>query len=92
MDEETKQLTPEDPATPADLETLIQLDEALLDIAGRLADLELERVSVLNAYKRTRDQKLRFICQILVDRGLPPDSPVLIDSKTGILKLQERPE
>lgn len=82
-------LTVNDPVSLESLKEFNQLEAARHDIALRLLELEQERVRLLAAAHQVGKQHERLFEKVLVDRGLPPTTPVDIDSTTGQIKVRE---
>lgn len=92
--EGVKRLTADDPVEAETLNQLRELQEARMQVAESLLDLEQERIQILAAAKRIDDQRNRVFQAILVDRGLSPNTRAEIDARSGklILALQNEPE
>ncbi len=91
-DETTRKLTLDD---PVDAETLAQfnkLETARYEIGSQLLDLEQDRVRLLAAAHRVDEQRQRTFERILLERGLPPNTQVVVDSQTGRLQVPSKPE
>lgn len=91
-DEKSKRLTLEDPVVGETLQQLRQLHDARLHLCERAVNLEQERIQILAAIKRLDDQKQRMFDSILVERGVPPQTQVEIDGRTGTLRMISQPE
>ena len=91
-DEKPKKLSADDPVAPEMRQQLRQLHDARLHMCERAVDLDQEKIQVLAAIKRLDDQKHRVFEAILVERGLPPQTQVEIDGRTGKLKPLQQPE
>jgi len=91
-DEKTeKKLTVND---PVDAETLLRIGEltgARYDVGERMLDLEQAKVSLLVTAKQIDDEKARLFNKILLERGLPPNTPVELNSDTGAIVVHQRP-
>jgi len=91
-DEKPKRLSPDDAVNGETLQQLRQLHDARLHLCERAVDLEQERIQALAAIKRLDDQKQRVFDAILVERGIPPQTQVEIDGRTGKLRVVSQPE
>jgi hypothetical protein len=80
---EAKKLTLDDPVEPELLGKFGQLQQARMQCAERLLDLEQERVRVLRAAANVDAERQKLFEGLLLSRGLPPNFPVEIDGKTG---------
>ena len=90
---EPANLTINDPLDAATLKKMGDVQLLKLQLAERLADLEQEKVRVLRALSNVDVEKARLFETINVSRGLPPNFPVEIDAKTGLIKpLEPIPE
>jgi len=88
---ETKRLSAEDPVDKATLDKLAELENARFQIGGQLLEIEQERVRLLAAAHQVDQQRQRLFEKVLLDRGLPPNAGVEINSSTGILKIHSLP-
>lgn len=89
--EEKKPLTVRDPVDPETLEQFRQLQDARQHMAETLLSMEQEKIQLLAAVKKVDDQMHRLFEGVLVARGLPPDTKVEIDGKTGRIVVEEKP-
>jgi hypothetical protein len=90
---DTKQpLAPNDPVSPENLKKFEELDGARYELGARLLELEQERVRVLSAAYQVEQQRQRLFEQVLVERGLQPDTRVSINDKTGEITFIETPK
>jgi len=80
---EKKQLTIDDPVDPEQLGKFGQLQQARMQCAERLLDLEQEKVRVLRAAANVDAERQKMFEGLLIARGLPPNFPVEIDAKSG---------
>ena len=80
---DTKKLTLDDPVDPETLGKFGQLQQARMQCAERLLDLEQERVRTLRAAANIDAERQKMFEGLLLTRGLPPNFPVEIDAKTG---------
>lgn len=87
MSEETKKLTPNDPVDAATRKKLEELGAARYDVADKLLELEQEKVKILVAANRIDEERNRIFEKILMDRGLPPTTPIEIEAQTGNIRL-----
>ena len=78
-----KKLTLDDPIDSETLGKLGQLQQARLQCADRLLDLEQERVRILRAAAQVDAERQKVFEGVLLSRGLPPNFPVTIDGATG---------
>lgn len=75
---------------PVAKEVLIELGQLVLNkeqLALELLSLEQQKVRILSAAHQVDQRESKLFEQILVERGLPPNSAAEIDPKTGILKV-----
>lgn len=87
MSEEAKKLTVDDPVDADTRKNLEQLSAARYEFGERLLDLEQERVKLLVAANRVDEERGRLFEKILMDRGLPPNTPIEIEATTGVIRL-----
>jgi len=78
-----KKLTLDDPVDPETLGKFSNLQQARMQCAERLLDLEQERVRVLRAAASVDAERQKIFEGVLLSRGLPPNFPVTIDAQTG---------
>lgn len=83
MSDENKKKTINDPVEPETVKQLADLTAARYDAADALLELEQRRVTILVSAKQIDDEKARVFNRILLERGLPPGTPVEIDGQTG---------
>lgn len=92
-DEKTeKKLTVNDPVDPETLKRIGDLTGARYDVGDRLLDLEQTRVTLLVTAKQIDEEKGRLFNKILLDRGLPPGTPIELDAQTGAISVAQRPQ
>jgi hypothetical protein len=84
---EAKRLTIQDPVDPDTMQQFTALDSARYEIGSNLLDLEQERIKLLAAAHQVDAQKKRMFERVLTERGLPSDTKVSIDFKTGAMTL-----
>lgn len=84
---EKKPLTAADPVDTKTLEELRTLQEARQRFADNLLTLEQEKIKLLAGAKKVDDQITRVFQGCLVERGLPPETEMEIDARTGKIKL-----
>lgn len=84
---ERKKLTVADPVTAEDLARFSELQAARIQIAERGLDLEQEKVRILRAASSVDTERQRLFEKILMERGLPPNAPIEVDGKSGLIKL-----
>lgn len=85
-----KKLTVNDPVTPEQLKRIGELTGARYDLADRLLDLEQQKVGILVSAKQVDEEKNRIFNKILMERGLPPGTPIEIDGETGVLTVHQQ--
>lgn len=90
MSEESK-LTLQDPISSEVLEELGQLENTKNELAARNLWLDEEKVRILHASRKLRDQERRIYERCLIDRGLSPTTIVEID-RNGYIILPKEPE
>ena len=86
----TEQKLPTD--SPIDTETLKRFEELQtlrIQLADKLLDLEQEKIRTIRAATSVDMEKQKLFESVLVSRGLPPNHPVEVDAKTGLIKLLE---
>lgn len=91
MSDESKKLTPNDPVDEATRRRLEEFTAARLDIGDKLLEIEQEKVKLLVAANRVDEERGRLFEKILMDRGLPPTTPVEIEAQTGIIRVLRQP-
>lgn len=82
-------LTINDPIDAETLQKFSQLQMSRVQVAERLLDLEQEKVRTMRAAAQIDTERQRLFETVLVARGLPPNFPVEIDAKTGLMKAVE---
>ena len=87
MSEPEEKLTPESPVAKETLEEFNNLEEARFNLGVQLLQLEQSRVRILAAAHQIDEHQKRLFEKVLMERGLPVDSQVSIDSTTGKLTL-----
>lgn len=87
MSEETTKLSVNDPVAPEARKTLEELAAARYEFGERLLELEQEKVRIMVAANRVDEERGRLFEKILMERGLPPNTPVEIEAQTGVLKV-----
>jgi hypothetical protein len=85
-----KKLTINDPIAPDTLKRLGALQQARLQIAEQLLDMELEKIKLVVGSRQLDDEKQRVFEKELTDRGLPPNAPVEVDAKTGMIAMVQQ--
>ena len=88
MTTEKRNLTPEDPVTPEVLAEFSRLQESKHQLAVVAIQLDMDKIEVLRSIGRLDEQNKRLFEACLIERGLPPDAPIEIDSKTGKITLR----
>ena len=87
MNDQIKKLTPADPLDEETKQKLDELTEMSYDIAIKLYESEQAKVRLLVAGRQVDVEKQKLFEKILMDRGLPPNTPVEIDGQTGMIKV-----
>jgi hypothetical protein len=83
---EPKKLTPNDPVPAEVIKRFHDLEEARGNIGLQLLSLEQNKIRLLAVVHQLDEQKQRMFEQVLMERGLPPETQVEINS-TGVLKV-----
>ncbi len=76
-------------ADPVDAETLRKFQQLQLSrtqVADNLLNLEQDKIRLMRAASNIETERQRLFENILLVRGLPPNFPVEIDAKTGVMK------
>ena len=79
-------------ADPVDAETLKkfqQLQSSRLQVAEHLLNIEQDKIRLMRAASNIEAERQRLFEEVLMSRGLPPNYPVEIDGKTGVMKDQQ---
>jgi hypothetical protein len=74
---------------PVDSETLRkfqQLQASRLQVAENLLNIEQDKIRLIRAASNIETERQRLFEGVLLARGLPPNYPVEIDAKTGVMK------
>jgi hypothetical protein len=74
---------------PVDAETLRkfqQLQASRLQVAENLLNIEQDKIRLIRAASNIETERQRLFEGVLLTRGLPPNYPVEIDAKTGVMK------
>jgi exonuclease VII large subunit len=87
-----KKLSIDDPVAAEDLAKFSELQNARMQVAERVLDLEQEKIRTLRAASNIDTERQRLFEKVLLDRGLPPTAPVEIDAKTGKISLVAPPQ
>lgn len=82
-----KRLTANDPVSQETLQAFGQLEDAKIRVAMELLTIEQRKIQLLAATKKLDEQHSRLFEAILVERGLPPDTRIDIDVRTGGIKV-----
>ncbi len=93
--DEKQALTPNDPVDTETLEQFRRLQEARQRFADNLLSLEQEKIQLLAAVKKIDDQRNRLFETCSIERGIPPQTRIEIDARSGkitILDEEEPPE
>ena len=89
-DTSEKKLTVNDPVAPEQLQRISDLTGARYDLADRLLDLEQQKVGLLVSARQVDEEKAKVFNKILMDRGLPPGTPIEIDGQTGMIAVHRQ--
>ena len=89
MSDQKERLDINTPIASEDLSRFSQLQMARLQIADRVLELEQEKIRAMRAAANVDTERQKLFEKVLADRGLPPNYPVEIDSKTGQIKIVE---
>lgn len=89
---EAQRLTADDPVPAETLQAFSQIRTAQSDLGLQLLDLEDQKIRILAANKKLREQRDRLFHAVLMERGLSPHTPVEIDGKTGRITVRKAPE
>ena len=89
--ESAPQLTLNDPVDKATLARLEQLNQARLQIAEQLLELENEKVRLLVAARPIEQERMETFSKILKERNLPIDFGIVVDGATGKITSQDKP-
>jgi hypothetical protein len=87
-DDKPRRLGLNDPVPPPILAQFEELAQARTRFSNSLMNLEQEKIRILAATRRIDDQRDRLFEQVLVERGLAPNTPVEID-RAGKIHLTE---
>jgi len=93
MSDETtdKKLTVNDPVDAETLGRIGELTGARYDVGERMLELEQAKVSLLVTAKQIDDEKARLFNKVLLERGLPPNTRIELNSDTGEIKVHATP-
>ncbi len=86
-----KKLTPSDPVDTETRKRLEELSAARYELGERLLEIEQEKVRLLVAANRVDEERSRLFEKVLMERGLPPNTPIEIEAQTGALKVLRAP-
>lgn len=89
-DQDPKRLTVNDPVSREELDRITQLDAARAGIAEKNLLLDQEKVNLIAAARRLESEYKEAFNKILVERGLPTDTLININMKTGDIRLQQQ--
>lgn len=89
---EGRRLTLNDPISKGTLEQFRQIHDARVRLSLALLQLEQNKINLLGGAKRLDAQQDQLFQAALVERGLPPGTPVDVDAKTGLISLRHPPE
>lgn len=85
IDKAPKTIGPLDPVDSETLKRLEEIRDARVRIGGQLLDMETKKVQLLVAARQLDVEEQRYFEKILIDRGLPPNTSIEIDTDTGVL-------
>lgn len=89
---EARSLTLNDPVDPETLEQFRQLQDARQRFAETLLSLEQDKIQLLAAVKKIDDQLNRLFQACSIERGLPPQTRIEIDARSGkVTRMEEAP-
>lgn len=83
--EESKRLTPNDPIDVETLARISELESTRARLGLQLLDIEDDKVKILVSSRRIDEEKQRIFEKALMERGLPPNTPVEINANTGLI-------
>ena len=86
-----KKLTSNDPVDAETLGRIGELTGARYDVGERMLELEQAKVTLLVTAKQIDDEKSRLFNKVLLDRGLPPNTRIEMNSETGVIKVLGTP-
>jgi serine/threonine protein kinase HipA of HipAB toxin-antitoxin module len=75
--------TPLEPVGVEDLARLRELDGARVNLSMRLGDLELEKITILAALKRIKEEQDNVFNRIASERGVADANLLEINPRTG---------
>jgi hypothetical protein len=87
----TKRLSVNDPIDQETLGKFGELETARMRLGMQLLDVEDERVKILVSSRRVDEEKQKLFEKVLMERGLPPTTPVEIEASTGLIKVVPMP-
>lgn len=89
---ERKKLTVNDPVPPEVIQAFEQIERARARIALENMTLDQRKIQLLAAAKKVDEQFQKLFDSILLERGLPLNTVVEIDDKTGRLTVAKPAE
>jgi len=87
--DEKRPLTQNDPVDTETLEQFRRLQEARQRFADNLLALEQEKIQLLAAVKKIDDQRNRLFEACCIERGIPPQTTIEVDGRTGKIEILE---
>lgn len=89
--EKPKTVPVETPVPKESLGRLRDLEVTRTRLGHQLIDLENEKISILATARRIDDERNKLFQVLLMERGLPPNTPASIDPETGVLTVLQQP-
>jgi hypothetical protein len=87
IEQENKRLTIDDPIDEETRGRFYSLQDARLRTGDRLLDLELEKIKLIRSVSAIDNERQKLFERVLIERGLPPNQTVTIDSTTGKIEV-----
>jgi len=84
-----KKLTISDPVDGEILKRFEALQVLRDQLANRNLEIDQEKVRIQRAAAQVEGERQKLFESVLIARGLPPNFPVEIDSKTGVITTKE---
>lgn len=88
MADDSKKLTIDDPVSREILNQLDGLQEVLNQLGQQALTLDEEKIRVLAASRRVKEQRQRIFQNILVERGISLETSIKIEASTGKLIIE----
>ncbi len=88
-DQAPRKLTINDPVDRNTLSQIDELETAQNRLGRELLDLEQAKIRVLRSSASAETQLGKLFEKIRMDRGLSPDSSIMVDATTGKIQLQD---